>query len=148
MHFTAAVRIALVLVAAAIGLGCAAGSRRTVAPAPRPDYLVRAVRYGQSLRLDVVATRVSRPERAAFDDPDRWQIAVRTDAQPLRRLVNGSTRVEREPLAVAGPWRVAVAFSAAYSLPEPVAQVQVSLRPPGHPAATITVPVSTPVASR
>jgi len=109
---------------------------------------VHATRYGKSVRVDIAARRVSRVERSTFDEPDRWQIEVVPGDWPapaLKRLVNGSTRVEREPSGSAS-WDVNVEFSVAFELPSAVDEVRVTLRPPGRPRAVIRVPVAEVVA--
>jgi hypothetical protein len=120
--------------------GC--GPRETVATASGGpvDYEVRAARVGQSLHLAIRGTRVSRRQSSAFDDPGRWQVDVRDGSRRLKRVVNGSVRVAREPVDQSD-WRVSVDFSVAFAMPTPATEVKVRLAPPGFPARTLKVSV-------
>jgi hypothetical protein len=130
--------VALALAVVVHGCGSTATAR---ARGPQADYEVRASRVGQSLHLDITGVLLSRRARSAFEDPTKWWIDVRAERQRLRRLVNGSVRIARDPVG-RDDWRISVDFSVAFALPTATERVTVGLRPPGQPRVELALDVA------
>lgn len=108
----------------------------------RVDVSVQAHRVESALRLDVRGTAHEAIEGDTVEDPARWTIQASVAGQPLKRLVNGSVRVEREPAAPTGDlWDTTVMFTVVFQLPADADHVEVHIAPPGADAVTQHLPL-------
>ena len=105
------------------------GSRRV--PKLKVNTDVRVTRVGSAVRLDVEAYARNAPQGAAFEDPEQWRISARQDGQPLKRLVNGSAKIERREREEPGTWDTIVRFNLVYQVDETGPRLALELVPPG-----------------
>lgn len=105
--------------------------REARAPSLRVSVDVRVTRVGSAVRLDIDAIARNAPERAAFEDPDRWTISARQGSRRLQRLVNGSVEIERREGDTPAQWDTVVRFNLVYQVEEGGGALVLELEPPG-----------------
>lgn len=105
------------------------------APSAKPaaddgvEVSIATRRVGQAYFVKVKARVADQRENSDFERSSSWKIRAVSNGETLQRLVNGSTRVERDLLS-RGRWNITVEFDATFRLPSEDAEVQVWVAPP------------------
>lgn len=99
-----------------------------IAPGPA-EVSIATRRVGQAYFIKVKAVVADQQENSVFEKSSEWKVRAVSNGETLQRLVNGSTRVERDLLAK-GRWNITVEFDATFRLAAEDAEVQVWVAPP------------------
>lgn len=156
--FSSALGIVLLGLLVACGgssTGAPHGARRGArSPEPEPiEISVQTTRLGGSVRVDITGVGRRRPERHAMEEPRNWMVRAMAGDQILKRMVNGSVRVARNPIGRGdtGFWDITVVFSMAFAVPLDARAMTLHILAPESKPVEITVelePASTGTSSR
>jgi len=118
---------------AAIGCG---GSHTPSDGAVRTEPIevsVDAVRFGGAVHLRVLVRGYGHGPNEAFEHPERWVIVATARGVELKRVVNGSRTVDRQPVGRGdgNQWDVRVRFTIGYAVPRGIDKLELALTPPG-----------------
>jgi hypothetical protein len=105
-------------------------NRKAKKPA-KPQVMVKGVRAGEALHIQVVA-KAERSANSAFEKSRNWTVYAKSGGRTLAKVLNGSTRVVRTTTHARDRWDVTVTFDAAFRLPSRLTKSEVWVRAPGE----------------
>ncbi len=110
---------------------------------------VAAQRTGRSLRLEITGIGRGHEEGEPFENPETWAVSASVNGAPLKHILNGPARVDREPVghAYGSQWNVFVRFSVAFAIDPEATHVDIRVAPPGAKAHEDRLEVSSVTAS-
>jgi hypothetical protein len=97
------------------------------------EVSVDATRQGGAVHLAVLGRGFGHGPGEAFEHPEQWVIKARASGTELKRVVNGSRSIDRQPVGrgAGNQWDVRVRFTVGYAVPDGIDKLELELTPPG-----------------